>query len=121
MDEHGRIKIRDRKKQLIKMAGHSVFPAEVESLIGSHPKVLECAVAGLPDQKTGEAVKAWVVLKPGEAGTITADEISAWAQENMTRWKCPKYVELIDEVPKNTIGKVMRRTLQEADPLFEKK
>jgi acyl-CoA synthetase (AMP-forming)/AMP-acid ligase II len=121
MDEDGRITIRDRKKQLIKMAAHSVFPAEVETLIGSHPKVLEVAVAGLPDKKTGEAVKAWVVIHPKDAGTITVDELFAWTKENLTYWKCPKYIDLIDEVPKNAIGKVMRRTLQEADPLYIKK
>ncbi|MHA2000915.1 MAG: AMP-binding enzyme [Promethearchaeota archaeon] len=102
------------------MAGHSVFPKEVESLLGSHEKVLEAAVAGVPDEKTGEAVKAWVALKPDAIGTITADEIKAWALENMTRWKCPKYLDIIDEVPKTNIGKVMRRTLQETDPLYIK-
>lgn len=121
MDAEGRIAIRDRKKQLIKMSGHSVFPAEVESLIGQHEAVLEVAVAGLPDEKLGEAVKAWVVLKPEYKGKVTAEELHAWSQENMTRWKAPKYVELIEEVPKNAIGKVMRRHLQEADPLFKKK
>jgi long-chain acyl-CoA synthetase len=119
MDEYGRVKIRDRKKQLIKMAGHSVFPKEVESLLGEHEKVLEVAVAGIPDPKTGEAVKAWVALKPDAYGTITADELKAWAKDNMTYWKCPKYVEIIDEVPKNAIGKVMRRTLQEKDPMWK--
>lgn len=119
MDEYGRIQIRDRKKQLIKMSGHSVFPKEVETLIGNHPTVLEVAVAGLPDPKTGEAVKAWVALKPEKVGTVTAEELHAWCQENMTRWKAPKYVEIIDEVPKNAIGKIMRRTLQEQDPLFK--
>jgi long-chain acyl-CoA synthetase len=121
MDEHGRIQIRDRKKQLIKMSGHSVFPKEVESLIGEHPKVLEVAVAGLPDPKTGEAVKAWVALRPEAKGSITPDELLAWSKENMTKWKSPKYIEIIDEVPKSNIGKIMRRTLQEADPLWEKK
>jgi long-chain acyl-CoA synthetase len=121
MTQDGRIKIKDRKKQLIKMSGHSVFPAEVESLIGNHPKVLEVAVAGLPDQKLGEAVKAWVALKPEAVGTITTDELMAWCKENMTNWKVPKYIEFIQEVPKNAIGKVMRRTLQEQDPLFKKK
>lgn len=120
MDEHGRITIRDRKKQLIKMAGHSVFPKEVESLIGQHPKVLEVAVAGLPDKKTGEAVKAWVALKPEARGTLSKEELMAWIKENLTYWKVPKYLDLIDEVPKSAIGKVMRRQLQEADPLFEK-
>lgn len=120
MDEHGRIKIRDRKKQLIKMAGHSVFPAEVETLIGNHPKVLEVAVAGLPDKKTGEAVKAWVSLKPNEVGTITEKELLSWCEENMARWKCPKYLDIINQIPKNIIGKVQRRLLQENDPLYEK-
>jgi long-chain acyl-CoA synthetase len=120
MDEQGRIKIKDRKKQLIKMSGHSVFPAEVESLIGQHKSVLEVAVAGLPDPKTGEAVKAWVVLEPEAKGKITADEIKTWAMANLTKWKCPKYIDIIDEIPKNIIGKVQRRTLQEADPLFKK-
>lgn len=120
MDEFGRIAIRDRKKQLIKMAGHSVFPKEVESLLGEHPKVLEVAVAGLPDEKTGEAVKAWVALKPEARGTITAEELKQWASENMTKWKSPKYLDIIDEIPKTNVGKVMRRTLQEADPLYKK-
>ena len=121
MDEHGRIKIRDRKKQLIKMAGHSVFPAEVETLIGNHPKVLEVAVAGLPDKKTGEAVKAWVSLKPEQIGTITEEELHTWCLENITHWKAPKYLAIIDQIPKNIIGKVQRRFLQENDPLYEKK
>lgn len=119
LDKDGRIVIKDRKKQLIKMSGHSVFPAEVESLIGNHPKVLEVAVAGLPDQKTGEAVKAWVSLRPKDKGTITVDELRAWAKENITHWKVPKYIEIIDEIPKNIVGKVQRRALQEADPMFK--
>jgi long-chain acyl-CoA synthetase len=118
MDAQGRFAIRDRKKQLIKMSGHSVFPAEVEELMGHNPKVSEVAVAGLPDVKTGEAVKAWVALKEGQ--TATPEELLAWAKENMTEWKAPKYVEIIKEIPKNLIGKVQRRALQEADPLFKK-
>ncbi|MFX0103602.1 MAG: AMP-binding protein, partial [Candidatus Hodarchaeota archaeon] len=119
MDKEGRFKIKDRKKQLIKMSGHSVFPTEVEQLMGSHPDIEEVAVAGLPDEKLGEAVKAWVVLKEG--ASITPDEIIAWSKENMTGWKCPKYVDIIKEVPKNVLGKVLRRTLQEADPLWKPK
>ncbi len=119
MDEQGRFAIRDRKKQLIKMSGHSIFPSEVEELLGHHPKVTEVAVAGLPDPKTGEAVKAWVALKPGE--TATPEEIMAWAKENITDWKVPKYIDIIAEVPKNVLGKIQRRVLQESDPLFKKK
>jgi long-chain acyl-CoA synthetase len=119
MDENGRIAIRDRKKQLIKMSGHSVFPREVEELLGQHPAILEVAVAGLPDQKLGEAVKAWVALKPESKGKVTPEEILQWASENLTQWKVPKYLDIIDEVPKNAIGKVQRRLLQEADPLWQ--
>lgn len=118
MDEHGRFAIRDRKKQLIKMAGHSVFPSEVEQLLGEHPAVSEAAVAGLPDAKLGEAVKAWVALKEGQS--VTPEELLKWAKANMTDWKVPKYIEIIPEVPKNLIGKVQRRILQEADPMFKK-
>ncbi|UYP45473.1 Acetyl-coenzyme A synthetase [Candidatus Lokiarchaeum ossiferum] len=121
MDKDGRVVIRDRKKQLIKLAGHSVFPAEVESLLGNHPQVLEAAVAGVPDQKTGEAIKAWVALKPSEIGKLTTDELLSWANENLTRWKVPKYIEIVNELPKSAVGKVIRRTLQEADPLWQAK
>jgi long-chain acyl-CoA synthetase len=117
MDKYGRFAIRDRKKQLIKMSGHSVFPSEVEELLGHHPAVSEVAVAGLPDIKTGEAVKAWIALKSGTSAT--PDEIMIWAKKNITEWKCPKFIEIIPEIPKNMIGKVMRRVLQENDPLFK--
>ncbi len=118
MDKEGRFAIRDRKKQLIKMSGHSVFPAEVEQMMGEHPAVAEAAVAGLPDAKLGEAVKAWVSLKPG--ATATPEEIIAWAKKNYTEWKVPKYVEIIKEIPKSVLGKVQRRQLQEGDPLYKK-
>lgn len=121
MDEHGCITIRDRKKQLIKIAGHSVFPKEVESLLGNHPQVLEVAVAGLPDKKTGEIIKAWVALKPNTENPVSSQDLLEWAQDNITYWKCPKFIEIVEEIPKSAIGKVMRRTLQEADPLFHQK
>ncbi|MFX1500906.1 MAG: AMP-binding protein [Promethearchaeota archaeon] len=122
MNDDGTIAIRDRKKQLIKVAGHSVFPAEVETMLMSHESVSEAAVAGLPDPqgKVGEITKAWVALKPEYIGKITEDELIAWTEKNMTKWKCPAIIEFIDEVPKNVMGKVQRRVLQENDPLFKK-
>ncbi|MFX1366624.1 MAG: AMP-binding protein [Promethearchaeota archaeon] len=122
MNDDGTIAIRDRKKQLIKVAGHSVFPAEVETMLMSHEAVSEAAVAGLPDPqgKVGEITKAWVTLKPEYIGKITEDELIAWTEKNMTKWKCPAIIEFIDEVPKNIMGKVQRRVLQENDPLFKK-
>ncbi|MGQ4873573.1 MAG: AMP-binding protein [Promethearchaeia archaeon] len=117
MDEHGFVEIRDRKKSLIKVSGHSVFPKEVEELMGMHPMVDEVAVAGLPDEHTGEAVKAWVTLKKGyKAGKdITAEELKKWCQENMAKWKSPKYIEFVRKLPVSMTGKVQRRVLQEKD------
>ncbi|MFW9947638.1 MAG: AMP-binding protein [Candidatus Odinarchaeota archaeon] len=122
MNDDGTIAIRDRKKQLIKVAGHSVFPAEVETMLMSHEAVSEAAVAGLPDPagKVGEITKAWVALKPEYHGKVNGEELIAWTEKNMTKWKCPAMIEIIDEIPKSVMGKVMRRTLQEADPLFKK-
>ena len=117
LDEYGRGFIRDRKKQLIKMRGYSVYPKEVESLVGMHSEVSEVAVAGLPDTETGESVKAWCKLVEGSK--LTIDELRAWCKENMTHYKVPKHYEFIGEIPKNILGKVQRRLLQEADPLFK--
>jgi long-chain acyl-CoA synthetase len=117
MDEHGFVEIRDRKKSLIKVSGHSVFPKEVEELMGSHDMVDEVAVAGLPDEFTGEAVKAWVTLKEGYKGgrDITADKLKEWCLENMAKWKTPKYIEFVRSLPVSMTGKVQRRALQEKD------
>ncbi|MBN1801783.1 MAG: AMP-binding protein [Candidatus Lokiarchaeota archaeon] len=121
MREDGLITIRDRKKQLIKVAGHSVYPKEVEELIMKHEAVSEVAVAGLPDPRgnVGEVVKAWVELKAGYEGKITDIELLEWTRQNMTAWKCPYLIEFIPEVPKNVLGKVQRRMLQESDPLWK--
>ncbi|MDQ7784224.1 MAG: AMP-binding protein [Desulfomonilaceae bacterium] len=119
MDELGRVVLNDRKKQLIKVKGYSVFPTSVEQLLGDHDCVLETAVAGLPDETTGEAIKAWVVLKKEWQGKITEAELRTWAKENITHYKVPKHIEFIDEIPKTLVGKVMRRQLQEADPIYK--
>ncbi|MFX0187645.1 MAG: AMP-binding protein [Candidatus Hodarchaeota archaeon] len=123
MRDDGCVKIRDRKKQLIKMAGRSVFPTEVETLLMKHDAVSEAAVAGLPDPEgeVGEIAKAWILLKPEFVGKITEDDLKAWAKENMAYWKVPAIFEFIEDIPKNLIGKVQRRALQEADPLYKVK
>jgi len=122
MNDDGTVALRDRKKQLIKVAGHSVFPTEVETMLMKNEAVSEAAVAGLPDPegKVGEITKAWVALKPEYVGKINEAELLAWTEENLTKWKCPAIIEFIDEVPKNIMGKVQRRILQEADPLYKK-
>jgi long-chain acyl-CoA synthetase len=117
MDEEGWIEIRDRKKSLIKVSGHSVFPKEVEELLGQHEMVDEVAVAGIPDEMTGEAVKAYITLKKGFKADrdINSDQLKQWAQENMAKWKSPKYIEFVRKMPVSMTGKVQRRELQEKD------
>jgi len=121
MDEEGWIYIRDRKKQLIKYKGYSIFPKEIEELVGQHPAVSEVAAAGIPDPDTGEIIKVWVVLRPEYKGKITEEELINWAKENMTHYKVPRMVQFRDDLPKSMVGKVMRRELQEADPLYQER
>ena len=121
MDEKGQIVIRDRKKQMIKYKGYSVFPKEVEELLGTHPGILEVAVAGLPDPETGEMVKAWVQLKEDSKGKVDSEQLINWCKDNITHYKCPKLIEIIEEIPKTMVGKVQRRVLQEADPIWKEK
>jgi len=111
MDEEGYFYIIDRKKELIKPSGYQVWPREVEEVIAENPKVLEVGVAGIPDQYRGETVKAWVVLKEGESAT--EDDIIAWCKERMASFKVPTQVEFRDELPKTTVGKILRRVLVE--------
>jgi len=117
MHDDGTIEIRDRKKQLIKYKGYSVYPKEVEELLMKHEEISEAAVSGLPHEEYGEIVKAWIELTPGS--TLTVEEIKAWSEENMTHYKRPGLIELIDEVPKNVLGKVQRRILQINDPIWK--
>ncbi|MBD3195528.1 MAG: AMP-binding protein [Candidatus Lokiarchaeota archaeon] len=117
MDEHGFCEIRDRKKSLIKVSGHSVFPKEVEELMAHHPMVDEVAVAGLPDEHRGEVAKAWVTLKPEYKGgkDITSEELKEWCYENFAKWKAPSYIEFVKSLPVSMTGKVQRRALKEKD------
>jgi long-chain acyl-CoA synthetase len=109
MDEGGYFYIVDRKKELIKPGGYQVWPREVEEVISTYPKVLEVGVAGVADAYRGETVKAWIVLKPGE--TATEDEIREFCKKNMAPFKVPTQVEFRSELPKTTVGKVLRREL----------
>jgi len=109
MDEDGFFYIVDRKKELIKPGGYQVWPREVEEAISANPKVLEVGVAGIPDPYRGETVKAWVVVKPGE--TLTEDEIKVWCKERLAAFKVPTHIEFRNELPKTTVGKILRREL----------
>jgi long-chain acyl-CoA synthetase len=109
MDEDGYFYIVDRKKELIKPGGYQVWPREVEEVLTAHPKVLEAGVAGIPDPYRGETVKAWIVLKPGE--TATEDELKAFCKESLAAYKVPTHYEFRGELPKTTVGKILRREL----------
>jgi long-chain acyl-CoA synthetase len=113
LDEDGYLFIVDRKKQVIKPSGFQVWPREVEEMIASHPAVAEVGVAGIPDPRQSEAVKAWVVLSEGQEAT--ADEIRAYCRERMAAYKVPRFVEFRDDLPKTMVGKVLRRALVEQE------
>ena len=110
MDEDGYVKIVDRKKDMILVSGFNVYPNELEAVIAAHPGVLECAVIGVPDKHSGEAVKVFVVRKDRE---LTAEQLMAYCKREFTGYKKPKYIEFRDELPKTNVGKILRRALRE--------
>lgn len=113
VDEEGFFKIVDRKKDMIISGGFNVFPREVDEILFSHPKVNEACAIGVPDQHSGERIKAFVVLKDGQ--TATAEEIIDFCRERLVKYKVPKYLEFVDELPKSAVGKVLRRELRDMD------
>lgn len=110
MDAQGWFFLVDRKKDMINAAGYKVWPREVEDVLYGHPAVREVAVVGIPDEVRGETVKAYVSTKPG--ATVDPDEVIAWAKERMAAYKYPRYVEVVEELPKTTTGKILRRELR---------
>ncbi len=110
-DEGGHIFLSDRAKDLIIVSGFNVYPAEVEDILVSHPDVREAAVVGIPSARTGEAVKAFVVLEDG-VGRLTPDDLRAHAEGHLARYKCPADIEILDELPRGSGGKLLRRTLR---------
>ena len=110
-DEDGFLYIHDRVKDMIVSGGENIYPAEVENAIFGHPAVADVAVIGVPDERWGEAVKAIVVVKPGEEPS--PDDIIAWARERIASYKCPKTVDFIDALPRNPSGKILRKDLRE--------
>ena len=111
LDAEGYVYIHDRVKDMIISGGENVYPAEVESAIYGHPQVADVAVIGVPDEKWGEAVKAIVVPRPGQAPD--RDSIVAWARERLAGYKIPKSIEFVDALPRNPSGKLLRRKLRE--------
>jgi len=119
MDEDGFLFLTSRKKDLIKPSGHQVWPREVEEIIATHPAVAEVGVAGIPDARQVEAVKAWVVLRPGEK--LTAEELQAFCRDRLTAYKVPKAIEFREALPKTLVGKILRRVLQEEEKAKQSK
>jgi long-chain acyl-CoA synthetase len=116
MDADGYFAIVDRLKEMIIVSGFNVYPNEVEDVLYHHPKISKAAVIGVPDEQTGEAVKAFVVLKEGEAAT--PEELVAWARDpanGLTAYRAPKQVEIRDSLPETMVGKVLRRVLAEEE------
>ena len=110
MDDDGYITIVDRKKDMIITGGFNVFPNEIEQVISRHPAVQESAVVGVPDEKWGEAVKAVVQLKPGQ--TCTAEELLTLVKAELGSVKTPKSVDFIEQLPRSTVGKVLKVELR---------
>ena len=110
MDERGFVRIVDRKKDMILVSGFNVYPNEIEAVVAMHPGVLECAAIGTPDEKSGEAVKLFVVKKDS---SLTAAALLEHCRAYLTGYKCPREVEFRDELPKSNVGKILRRELRE--------
>ena len=113
MDEDGYTYIVDRKKEIIIAGGYNIYPREIEEVLFEHPKVLEAAAIGVPDEYRGETVKVFVVPKPGEQ--LTAEEIIEYCRTKLAKYKVPKFVEFRSELPKTIVGKVLRRVLADEE------
>jgi long-chain acyl-CoA synthetase len=118
MDDEGYIFLTSRKKDLIKPSGNQVWPREVEEVISTHPAVAEVGVAGIPDPYQVEAVKAWVVLRPGEE--VEAETLKVYCRNRLTAYKVPKFIEFRPALPKTLVGKILRRVLQEEEKTKQK-
>jgi long-chain acyl-CoA synthetase len=118
LDEDGYMFIVDRKKDVIKPSGFQVWPREVEEVIASHPAVGEVGVAGIFDDYQGEAVKAWIILRPSQKTSV--DEIRTYCREKLAPYKVPRQIEFVDSLPKTMVGKVLRRALVEKEKSKQK-
>ncbi|WP_337348134.1 AMP-binding enzyme [Mycolicibacterium confluentis] len=111
MDDEGYIYIQDRVKDMIISGGENIYPREVENALFEHPAVADAAVIGVPDERWGEAVRAVVVLRDGR--TTDAAELIEFCRARIARFKCPRSVDFVDELPRNPSGKVLKKDLRE--------
>jgi long-chain acyl-CoA synthetase len=112
VQEDGYMRIVDRMKDMIIVSGFNVYPNEIEDVLSGHPNIAECAAIGVPDEKSGEAVKIFVAAKKGD---IDVTELKAFLRERLTGYKMPRYIEVRDELPKTNVGKVLRRSLRDEE------
>ena len=111
MDEGGNVSITDRIKDMFIMGGFNVYPAEVENILYSSGKFQQVAVIGVPDERMGEVGMAFVIPAPGE--TVTSEDVTAWSRENMANYKVPRFVEVVEALPTNAAGKVLKFELRQ--------
>jgi long-chain acyl-CoA synthetase len=119
MDEDGYFFIVDRKKDMIISGGFNIYPRDVDEVFYEHPKVQEACTIGIPDAKRGENVKLFVVLREGE--TATQEELIEWAKAKLATYKLPSEIEFRTELPKSTVGKVLRKELKAEEMAKRKK
>lgn len=112
IDNEGYLHIKDRKRDMIKYKGHGVFPREVEDLIYMHPAVNEVGVVGVPDPEVGENIKAYISIKEEYQGKITEEELKKWCIQNISPYKYPQMIQIVPELPKSVVGKILRRELR---------
>ncbi len=113
VDEEGYFSISERKKDMLKVSGYSVFPAEVEAIMYRHPSIAEVAVVGVPDPYRGEDPIAYVVLKPDAQGKVRDEQIAEWCRAEMAVYKAPRRIRFVEALPKTASGKVLKRLLRE--------
>jgi acyl-CoA synthetase (AMP-forming)/AMP-acid ligase II len=110
-DADGYIYVVERKKDMVISGGENIYPAEIEEVLYKHPKVLECAVIGVHDEKWGESVKAVVVCKPGEQ--LSEQEVIDYCKSHLASYKKPRSVDFVESLPRSALGKVLKRVLRE--------
>jgi acyl-CoA synthetase (AMP-forming)/AMP-acid ligase II len=111
LDERGNLRITDRKKDMFIIGGFNAYPAEIENMVSAHPAVSQVSIVGVPDERMGEVGYAFIVLRPGQ--TVDAEALLAWSRERMANFKVPRYVQVVDALPLNASGKVLKYELRE--------
>jgi acyl-CoA synthetase (AMP-forming)/AMP-acid ligase II len=111
MDDEGYLYLKDRIKDMVVSGGENIYPVEVENAIARHDAVADVAVIGVPDEKFGEALLAFVVLKPG--GSLALEELIAFCRDKIAGYKIPRRLEIVDELPRNPSGKILKKILRE--------